>query len=193
MTMGALSLVSQPSTSTWKPKTMAMLIQNCARANTRVPDHRSRAMVASTARTASTVYSRIAGLRSARAAHGPAATGPLVGAPGHPPQRRQHPADGLVGQQAADRDDDEEDELLDRHAARQVEAGDVGRVVAPVVAPDADEVPDREDDDDGHECGDEQTRPAVDAGPQHELQGQGDRQAARHEEQVLVAIHCRVL
>src|SRR5690348_9654641 len=105
MTTGALSLVSQPSTSTWKPKTMAMLTQNCARAKTRVPDQRSSTTVATTARTASTVYSRIGALASPE-----------------PPQHRQHPPDGLVGEQPAEGDHDEEDELLDRHAAGQVEA-----------------------------------------------------------------------
>src|SRR3954451_20977226 len=123
ITIGALSLVSQPSTSTWKAKTIAMAHQNCAFANTRVPDQRSSTTVARTARTASRVYSGIGGSPARR----PGARGAQPG---------EHPPDRLVGEQPADRHHDEEDELLDRHAAGQLQAGDVGRVVAPVVVPD---------------------------------------------------------
>src|SRR5690348_16692835 len=165
--MGALSLVSQPSTSTWKPKTMAMLIQNCALAKTRVPDHRSRATTARTARTARTVYSRIGGLPTA--GRSPRGVRVRARAPRRPAHDGQHPAHGLVGEQAADRDDDEEDELLDRHATGQVESRDVGGVVAPVVAPDADEVPGGEDDDDRDDRRHEQAGAAVDVGAQQEL------------------------
>src|SRR6478735_2782562 len=112
--MGELSLVSQPSTTIWNAKTMAMASQNCSRLKTRVPDQRSSAMVTTTATTASTVYSGI-GVRPRP----------------QPAHDVEHAADRLVGQQPTDGDDDEEDELLERHAQRQVDASDVERVVGP--------------------------------------------------------------
>src|SRR6478609_2326475 len=172
MTIGALSLVSQPSTIIWNAKTTTMLSQNCSRENTRVPDHRSSTTVASTATTASTVYSGTGVRAGAAAAH-----------------EAEHLPHRLVGEQAADRDDEEEDELFERHPQGQLDAGDVERVVGPVATPDADDVPHREGDHDRHHRGQEQGRPAIDARAEDELERQGDRDAGRHEEQVLVAIH----
>src|ERR1700736_6980539 len=63
----------------------------------------------------------------------------------------QDPAHGLERQQAADRDGDEEHELLDRHAARQRPPHDVPPVEGPVVAGDRERVPREEDGDGGDE------------------------------------------
>src|SRR4051794_21616233 len=56
--MGAECLVSQPSTSIWKPTTMAIEIQKAPRRSRPVcSTNRSRASTASTASTAAAVYS----------------------------------------------------------------------------------------------------------------------------------------
>ena len=86
-------MVSQPSTTIWKAKTIAIASQNCSRAKTRVPDHRSRATVMTTATTASTVYSGTGGRPRPQ-----------------PADDAQHAPHGLVGEQLAHGDDDEEDE-----------------------------------------------------------------------------------
>jgi hypothetical protein len=55
-TTGALSLVSQPSTGTWKPSTMSIVSQYAGRRNRPVcRNSSSQAQTASTAATAGTV------------------------------------------------------------------------------------------------------------------------------------------
>src|ERR671912_48530 len=146
-----------------------MAIQYCAWEKTPVRSQkRSAATVPSTERTAMAVYSGIA-----------------EGSPTDPPEHGPH---GLVGEKAADRDDDEEDELLERHPERQEDAGRVRLAVRPVVPDDPHDVPDHEDRHHRNECRQQLNRPAVHPCPQDELQRQGDGKASRHEEEVLVAV-----
>jgi hypothetical protein len=179
-TMGALSLVSQPSTSTWKPRTMRTVSQYAGRRNTCVRRTRSsRATTTGTDMAAATVYS---GMRTS-----PLATSGLRATPLAATAPKQG-ADGLVGEEGAQRYDDEEHQLLDRDSERQARSRGVARAVVPMSARDRDRVPDEERDD--HEGEDEcqPARPAVDPGTEHELQRQGDGKAGGHEQEVLVAV-----
>src|SRR6476660_220903 len=99
-----------------------MAIQYCAVRKMPVrSQNTSAATVAMTDRMASAVYSGIA-------------PPPLA-----PPA--EHGPDGLVGQQPADRDDHEEDDLLEGYVQREADAGRVPLAVRPVAARDADDVP----------------------------------------------------
>src|SRR6476469_725627 len=174
MTIGAESLVSQPSTSTWKANTIAIDSQYWRRPNTPVrSQNSSTAAVSSTDSTARAVYSGIAGLPPRRAAA----------------QQPEHGADRLVGEQPADRDDDEEHQLLEGHPQRQQDAGGVALAVGPVPAHDAEDVPGDEQCDHRQQRHEEPHRAAVDARPEDELERQRDEEAPRHEQQVLVAVH----
>src|SRR4051794_1602822 len=147
---------------------MPMAIQYCPLRKMPVRSQRSSSpTIPSTDSTAVTVYSRIATPQLA-----------------HPPEHR---ADGLVGEQAADRDDDEEHVLLEGHA-RRADAGGVLRAVPPEPAPDAEGVPGQEDDEHRQEREQQAPRAAVDPGAQNELERQRDEQAAAHEQEVLVAV-----
>src|ERR1700710_142396 len=108
MTMGSESLVSHPSTGIWKANTMAIEIQYWAVVKMPVRSHSSSsAPTATMLTTVITVYSGI------------------DVPPARVPPQRQAPgpgddlADRLVGEQAADRDDHEEHQLLQRHRERQ--------------------------------------------------------------------------
>src|SRR6478752_7141190 len=148
---------------------IAIAIQYWARRKMPVRSQKTSARtVPTTESTASTVYSGIALL-------------PLT-----PPA--EHRADRLVGQQPADRDDDEEDDLLQRHVAREPDAGRVPLAVRPVPARDAHDVPDQEDREHRKERQQQPPGAPVDPGAQEELQRQGDDQAARHEQEVLIAV-----
>src|SRR6478736_867544 len=90
-----------------------MAIQYCAVRKMPVRSQStSAATVAMTDRMARAVYSGI------------------VATPPAPPA--EHRADGLVGQQPADRDDHEEDDLLEGHVEREAHAGRVPLAVRPV-------------------------------------------------------------
>src|SRR6478752_6398607 len=126
--MGFESLVSQPSTSTWKPKTITIVNQYCAVVKMPVRNtNSSRATVASTAITVNTVYSGIGGLPSSLPT----------------PHPREDLADGFVREQPADRYDDEEHQLLHRHREDQLDPGHVRGVVVPVLSFVAGYVPHR--------------------------------------------------
>src|SRR6478735_8529875 len=109
-----------------------MAIQYCAVRKMPVRSQStSAATVAMTDRMARAVYSGI------------------VTTPPAPPA--EHRADGLVGQQPADRDDHEEDDLLEGHVEREAHAGRVLLAVRPVAARDADDVPHQEDREHGQQ------------------------------------------
>src|SRR5215203_3697859 len=127
--MGLDSLVSQPSIGIWKAKTIAIAIQYCAVAKIPVRSQASSSTTTpATAARVRMVYSGTAGL-------------PRGLAP-----RSDYGAHRFVGQQAADGDHYEECQLLQRQPERQLDAGDEAGVVGPMVAVDAHEIPDREDD-----------------------------------------------
>src|SRR4051812_40042993 len=129
MTIGSRSLVSHPSTGTWNAKTIAIEIQYCAVRKMPVrSQHNSTSTVPTTAITVSTVYSgtwssigrpppRPGGRRRARG--GRLRT--------QPPKEPQDRADRLVRQQPAPRDDEEEDQFLQRHAPDELDARHVPR------------------------------------------------------------------
>src|SRR5690349_25099285 len=110
-----------------KNSTMPIAVQYCPVRSRPVRSHHfSAASRPRTEMTASTVYSGILLLpRPTRSEQTTA--------------QRQHPPHALVGQQPADRDDEEEHQLLQRHRA-DVDADDEPQVVGPVVERDADEV-----------------------------------------------------
>src|SRR5262249_23251170 len=80
-------------------------------------------------------------------------------------------------------------QLLDREVAGQPPAGHILRVVAPVLAPDSEDVPGDEDDDGRPQRPQQPLWRAPHPGPQHELQRQGDDEAPAHEEEVLELVH----
>src|SRR5829696_1416874 len=130
--MGLDSLVSQPSIGIWKAKTMAIATQYCAVA--KIP-------VRSQANSSTTTPATAAKVRMVYSG-----TARLVD--GLPPCA-DDAAHRFVGQQTADRDHHEEQELLQRQPQRQLDAGDEAGVVGPMLAVDAHEIPDREDDHHG--------------------------------------------
>ena len=121
--MGSESLVSQPSTGTWKPSTIAIAIQYC-----RLAEHAGAEPQQLQRHDDDDRQHREDGVLQHQA---PRSTG-AVAVVRRRAQPAQHVADRLVGQQPADRDDDEEDELLQRHRERQQDAGGVALAVAPV-------------------------------------------------------------
>src|SRR6478735_6481653 len=148
---------------------MTIAIQYWARRKMPVRSQKTSARtVATTDSTASRVYSGI--------------TPPPLAPPA------EHGADRLVGQQPADRDDDEEDDLLERHVERKEDAGRVALAVPPVPARDADDVPDEEDREHRQQRQQQPAGAPVDPRAEQELQRQGDDQAARHEQEVLEAV-----
>ena len=60
-------------------------------------------------------------------------------------------------------------------------------------AGDGDDVPEAEDDDDGHERPQHGSPPTVHPSPEEQLQGQGDEDAGTHEEQILEGAHDSLL
>src|SRR5664279_991748 len=146
MTMGAESLVSQPSTRIWNTQTIAIDSQYWVERKMPVRNHASSATTTST--MAMTVKSGYSGTRVL-------------------PRAAQHIAHGLVREKPTDRDDDEEHELLEGHDP-EVDASREERAVRPVVAQDPDDIPDGEDHDRRKEREEESDRTAIDAGAQDE-------------------------
>src|SRR3954447_25447641 len=111
-TMGADCFVSQPSTSTWKKITIAIVIQYAGRRSSPVCIHASSSTTTRTTdATAARVYSGMLALPIVRGCGG----------------RRGEPRDDLERQQRADRDHHEERDLLDRHRERHRPPGGVAR------------------------------------------------------------------
>src|SRR5919112_85024 len=145
--MGSDSLVSQPSIGIWKAKTMAIAIQYCTVA--KIPVRSQASSSTTTPRTAPRVmivYSGTAGL------------------PGRLAPCADHGAHRFVCQQTANGDDNEESQLLQWQSERQLDTGDEAGVVGPVVAVDAHEIPDREDDHHRQHGECERSRPAINPG-----------------------------
>src|SRR5665647_2699020 len=166
MTIGADSLVSQPSTRIWNTQTIRIDSQYCTERKMPVRNH------ASSARTTSTMAMTVKS--------GYSATRVL-------PRAAQHIAHGLVREKPADRDEEEEHQLLERHDT-QMDAGREERAVRPVVAQDPDDIPDGEDHDRRKEREEQSERAAIDAGAHDELERQRQDHTERHQGQVLPAV-----
>src|SRR5260370_37173487 len=163
--MGADSLVSQPLTAIMKPKQIASAIQYAlVRSNPVRSTNPSRATTPTTAVIANAVYSCTARLS-------------------------QQSADRLERQQPADRDGDEEHQLLDRHVRRKRPADDVPRIEPPMVTGDGEHVPREEDRDRRDQRSQQTTWTAPHPSTEDELERERHDEARAHQRQVLELVH----
>ena len=111
--------------------------------------------------------------------------GGVAGVPaGHLPHR-------LQGEHGAHRDDEEEQQLLDRDATGQPDAERALGAVVPVAGSDRVEHPGDEDDELRNDGEQQPPPPRVDPHPQHDLQRGRDHQAADEDRQVGQVPHRR--